>query len=64
VAAGVAIRRRVAAADLPAGEAHPEVDPAVDGLEALLAAGDAGARGDLADLDLIEMGADGHGHER
>ena len=63
VAAGVLVRRRVAAPHLPAAEADAQVDPAVAGLEALLAAGDAVPGRDLGDLDLVEMGAGGHaGH--
>src|SRR3712207_4849477 len=35
---GVAVGGLVAAADMPAGHAHPQVNPAVAGAEALLAA--------------------------
>jgi hypothetical protein len=38
VLGGVPVGRRVAAADVAAGTAHPQVDPAVAGLEAVLAA--------------------------
>jgi hypothetical protein len=51
----VPVRRRVAAADLPAGLAHAQVKPAVAGLQALLAAGD--VLGELGDLDLVEVRA-------
>src|SRR3954454_12076069 len=55
----VAVRGGVAAADLPAALAHAQMDPLAADLEALLAAGDVGGR--LEELDLVEMGADGHG---
>lgn len=47
-----------AAPDMPASQAHPQMDPAV--LQALLAAG--GARFDIAHL--VEMGARGCGHDQ
>src|SRR3954447_14213785 len=56
--AGVLVRRRVAAADLPARLAHPQVHPAVARLQALLAAGDVALR--LEVLNLVEMRALGH----
>src|SRR5207344_1042337 len=55
VAAGVPVGRRVAAADLPAGLAHPKMQPPAPGLEALLAAGD--RSGGPEQPDLVEMGA-------
>src|SRR5688500_2283007 len=58
VAAGVPVGRGVAAADLPAGLAHPQMHPAVARLQALLAAGDLLRR--LDDLDLVEVLAAGH----
>src|SRR5262249_9346627 len=56
VLGGVLVLRRIAAADVAAGEAEPEVDPAVPHLEALLAT--VGVRGDVADL--VQVVADGH----
>jgi len=50
---GVLVLGRVAAPDVPAGQAHPQMDPAVFHFQTLLAAG--GARFDIADL--VEMGA-------
>src|SRR5215218_2838512 len=58
VPAGVPVGRGVAAADLPAGLAHPQVDPAVSRLQALLAAGDLVRLGEV--LDLVEVRAGGH----
>src|SRR5215210_253262 len=58
VAAGVPVGRGVAAADLPAGLAHPQVHPAVARLQALLAAGDLVRLGEV--LDLVEVRAGGH----
>src|SRR6266480_2427564 len=52
----VLVRGRVAAADLPALHAHPEVHPAAADLQALLAAFDALRQG--GDLDLVEVAAD------
>src|SRR5207302_7307134 len=55
----VLVRRVVAAADVPAGHAEPQVDPLVSGFEALLAA--AAARLDrfaIRIVELLEMGAD------
>jgi hypothetical protein len=40
VLAGVSVGRRVAAADVAAVQAHPEMDPGVSRLQAFLAAGD------------------------
>jgi hypothetical protein len=37
---GVSVGRRIAASDMAADEAHPEMDPPVSGLQAFLAAGD------------------------
>src|SRR5262245_46778760 len=51
------VRRLVAAADLPADLAHPKMEPAIAGRQAVLAAGD--RLGQLGDLDLVEVGADG-----
>src|SRR5262249_1144365 len=56
---GVPVRRVVAAADLPAAQAHPQVDPAAADLEALLAA--EGRLRQLGHLDRIEVGT-GVGH--
>ena len=56
VLARVAVRRRVAAADLAAGHAHPEVHPAAAGGEAVLATGDRLRQ--LQDPDLVRVGAD------
>ena len=58
VVAGMPIRRRIAAADLAAGLAHPQVQPAAADLQALLAAGDRALR--LEEDHLIEMRAVGH----
>src|SRR3954451_20451514 len=58
VLAGVLVGRGVAAADRPARLAQPQVDPAVAGLEALLAAGDRLRR--LEDLDLVQVRAGRH----
>src|SRR5829696_8798217 len=55
----VAAGRVVAAADVPARLAHPQVDPAAAGREALLTAGD--AVGDVEELDRVEVRAGGHG---
>src|SRR3954453_12520140 len=52
VGARVAVRRRVAAAHMAAGQADPQVTPLAAGLEALLAAGD--LRGELGDFDAVE----------
>jgi hypothetical protein len=49
----------VAAADVPARLAHPEMDPAHALREALLAA--AHLLGELENLDVFDMGARGHG---
>ena len=54
----VPVRRRVAAPDLPAGLAHAQVEPAVAGLQALLAARD--RLGELGHADLVEVAALGH----
>jgi len=51
----VAVRRRVAAADLPAGLAHAQVQPAAADLQALLAAGE--RLGQLRDLHHVQMRA-------
>src|SRR4030095_3909317 len=53
----VAGRGGVAAADLPAGHAHAEMDPAAADLQALLAAFDRLREG--GHLDLVEVAADG-----
>ena len=50
---GVLVLGGVAAPDVPASQAHPQMDPAVIHLQALLAA--CSARFDIADL--VEMGA-------
>ncbi len=50
---GVLVLGRVAAPDVPASQAHPQMDPAVLHLQAFLAA--CGTRLDIADL--VEMGA-------
>src|SRR5256885_653060 len=52
----VALRRVVAAANVTAGEADPEVQPLAAFAQAVLAAVDGGRK--LAHGDLIEMGAD------
>src|SRR5262249_7392408 len=57
----VLVRRRVAAADLPARHAHAEMHPAAADLQALLAARDALRQ--LGELDLVEVRA-GCGHSR
>ena len=57
---GVFVLRGIAAADVPAGEAHSQMDPSVLHFQTLLAAG--GARLDVADL--IEMGASCLWHDR
>src|SRR4051794_13226056 len=54
-------RRAVATADMPAGTADPEVDPAHSESEALLATGHVVAAGHTPDLDLVEVGA-GNAH--
>src|SRR3954468_11570890 len=59
VPARVPIRGRVAAADLPAARAHPQVPPAAADREALLATLDRVGEG--READLVEMGAVGHG---
>src|SRR5213078_1439323 len=56
--AGVLVRRRVAAADITARLAHPQVHPAAAGLQALLADGDVALR--LEVLHLVEMRPSGH----
>src|SRR5713101_7241477 len=56
---GVFVLRGIAAADVPTGEAHSQMDPAVLHFQTLLAAG--GARLDVADL--VEMGAGLLGHD-
>jgi hypothetical protein len=56
----VPIRRVVAAAHVPAGEADAEVEPQAADLQAVLAALD--GRWQLEDGDLVEMGADGLAH--
>src|SRR3954452_18756775 len=53
-----AAERVVAAADVAAGLAHPQVDPAPTGREALLAPLD--GLGQLEDLYGVEVGAGGH----
>ena len=58
VAARMSIRRGVAAADLTAGHAHPEMHPAAAHLQALGAARD--RRRQRRDLDRVEMGAVSH----
>src|SRR5438270_7401787 len=58
----VPVRRRVAAADLPAGLAHAQVHPAGADLQALLAAGDRLGQGRV--LDLVEVAADAHANRR
>jgi hypothetical protein len=60
VVACVTVRRRIAAADLAARLAHPEVHPPVTGLQTLLAARNRALR--LEDDDLIEMRADSYGY--
>ena len=57
---GVLVLGGVAAPDVPASQAHPQMDPAVLHLQALLAA--CSARFDIADL--VEMGARGCGHDQ
>ena len=57
---GVLVLGGVAAPDVPAGQAHPQMDPALLHLQTLLAAG--GGRFDIADL--VEMGAVYLGHDR
>src|SRR3954447_321171 len=59
VPARVPIRGRVAAADLPAARAHPQVHPAAADREPLLATLDRVGEG--READLVEMGAVGHG---
>src|SRR3954451_3707599 len=59
VTARVPVRRGVAAADLPAARAHPQVHPAAADREALLATLDRVGEG--READLVEMGAVGHG---
>jgi hypothetical protein len=54
VLGGVLVLRAVAAADVAAGEAKAEVDPAVADLEAIFAAG--GAGGDGANLGEVGAG--------
>src|SRR5690349_7373390 len=54
----VAVRRVVAATDVPALQADAEVQPLAPDAQAVLAAGD--LRGQLAELDLVEVRADGH----
>src|SRR4029077_13706355 len=61
VPAGVAVGRGVAATDLAAGHAHAQVQPAAANGQAVLAAGDRGWK--LGELDLVEMGANGFGHD-
>jgi hypothetical protein len=56
---GVLVFGGVAAPDVPAGQAHPQMDPPVLHLQTFLAAG--GARLDIADL--VEMGAPYLGHD-
>ena len=58
VCGGVLVRRVVAAADLAALEADPQMEPGVAHLQALLAALD--GLGQVRDLDLVEMAAGGH----
>src|SRR5215208_927567 len=58
VPARVPVRRGVAAPDLPAARAHPQVHPAAADREALLAAVD--RLGEGRDADLIEVRAVGH----
>src|SRR6476469_7345624 len=58
--AGVAVGRVVAAADVPAGQADPEMEPLAAHSQAILATVDGG--GQLVDGDLVEMGADGVAH--
>src|SRR5439155_19972982 len=59
VSGRVPVGRRVAAADLPASHAHPQVQPPAPCLQALLAAVD--PVGQLGALDPVEMRADGLG---
>lgn len=56
---GVLVFGGVAAPDMPAGQAHPQMDPPVLHLQTFLAA--SGARLDIADL--VEMGALFLGHD-
>ena len=58
VAAGMPVRRRVAAADRAAGLTHPEVPPAGADLQALLATCDLLRR--IHDHDLVEVRAHVH----
>jgi hypothetical protein len=55
---GVTVGRVVAAADVPALEADPQVQPRLALRQALFAAVD--GLGQLRDLDVIEMGAGWH----
>src|SRR4051794_27745785 len=55
VRGGVTVRRVVAAADVPARRAHPQVHPRTADLQAILAAGDLVRN--VADGDRVEMGA-------
>ena len=57
---GVLVLGGVAAPDVPASQAHPQMNPAVLHLQTFLAA--CGARFDIADL--IEMGARYLGHDQ
>ena len=57
---GVLVLGGVAAPDVPAGQAHPQMDPAVLQLQTLFATW--GTRLDIADL--VEMGAGYSGHDR
>ena len=54
---GMLVLGRVAAADMPVGQAHPQMDPTVLHLQALFTAG--GARLDIADL-IVGAGYLGH----
>jgi hypothetical protein len=57
VLGGVLVLRRIAAADVAAGEAEPQVDPGVPHLQALLTT--VAVRAHVADL--VQVGTTGHG---
>ena len=59
VLSGVSIGRRIAAADVAAVQAHPEMDPAVTSLQTLLTAGDLVRN--RQDLDALEVLTPWHG---
>src|SRR5207247_2082412 len=61
VGRGVTAGRVVAASDVTAAVAHPQVDPASPRLQALLAAGDVGGR--LEEFDGVQVRAGLHGYE-